>query len=115
MGTYSRHGEWIMARWPLGQITRARTIRLALIVSFAVVGIAKTGAQQRSPGPAPDEADQPIKTTAQNPDAVAVVIGIGQYQDHEIPPAGNAVNDADAVVRVLKETLGYAPKNIIDL
>jgi TonB family protein len=77
-------------------------------------GIMTIGAQQRVS--APDEADQPIKTTVQNPNAVAVVIGIGQYQDRDdLPPAVNAVNDAEAVARVLKDTLGYAPKNIIAL
>src|SRR5437867_5860713 len=91
---------------------------LIVLTGLGLIGlffIGKTGAQQRS-APVADEADQPIRTTVQNPDAVAVVIGIAQYEDRDdIPSAANAVNDADAVGKVLAETLGYAPKNIIDL
>ena len=84
---------------------------LALVFSLAFT---QTEAQQRPAAlPAADEADQPIQTAARNPDAVAVVVGISQYQDRDIPPAIYAGNDADAVVRVLTVTLGYSPQRIL--
>lgn len=73
----------------------------AFVYTLVVVGGQK-------PASAPDEADQPIKTSVQNPDAVAVVIGIADYQDTDIPRVTYAVNDAEAVRRVLTQTLGYA-------
>jgi hypothetical protein len=91
------------------QVLKTLTLSLAFISSTLS---ARGLIQQR--GSAADEADQPIQTTAQNPDAVAVIIGISQYQDRDdIPPATNAVNDADAVARVVSATLGY--KNVITL
>ena len=80
---------------------------LSIIAAVALLG------QQSGPAPAPDEADQPVKTSAQNRDAVAVVIGISQYQDRDIPPAPFAGGDADAVVRVLTQTLGYSPDRVL--
>src|SRR5215831_5841886 len=91
----------------------------AAVVFVAVamsLGAMTLMASQRTATPTADDADQPIKTSVQNPDALAVVIGITQYSDNDdIPPAGNAVNDAEAVARVVKETFGYAPKNVFEL
>ena len=84
---------------------------MAKLLVLIISTIALLAGQQ--PSTAPDEADQPIKTSAQNPDAVAIVIGIAQYQDRDNPPAAYATNDADAVAKVLTETLGYAPGRVI--
>lgn len=73
-----------------------------------------TVAQQTSRVAVADDADQPLKTSVRNPDAVAVVIGISQYHDHDIPPAGYATNDADAVVNVLTQTLGYSRQRVLE-
>jgi hypothetical protein len=80
-----------------------------LVCIFSTVAL--LAAQQ--PSTAPDEADQPLKTSVQNPDAVAIVIGIAQYQDRDIPPAAYATNDADAVARVVTDTLGFVPGRVI--
>ncbi len=89
-----------------------------LIAGVALIlpaGVLKTSAQRAQVSAPSDDADQPVRTSVQNPGAVAIVIGIGQYQDRDIPPAGYAVNDADAVVRVLTQTLGYSPQRVIQL
>jgi len=38
---------------------------------------------------------------------VAVIIGVDQYQDKEIPQLGNAVSDAEAVGKLFESKLGY--------
>lgn len=65
-------------------------------------------AQVRQPALSADEADQPVRTSVQNPDAVAVVMGIMDYQDSGIPQVTHALKDAEAVQRVLTQTLGYS-------
>ncbi|MBI1749310.1 MAG: PEGA domain-containing protein [Acidobacteria bacterium] len=43
-----------------------------------------------------------------NPDAVAVVIGIAEYQLPDVPKVEFAVNDAQAIRQMLIQTLGYS-------
>jgi uncharacterized caspase-like protein len=60
-----------------------------------------------------DDADQPVRAPAQNPNAVAVVIGIGEYQNTDVPRVDFAINDAEAVRRVLTQTLGYPEARVL--
>ena len=48
-----------------------------------------------------------------NPDAVAVVIGIRNYQHKDIPPVDYATRDAHFVREYLKRTFGYDENNIL--
>ena len=52
-------------------------------------------------------------TTANNPDAVAVVIGNRNYQNPDIPEVKYALNDARAVRNYLIRTLGFREGNIL--
>ena len=60
-----------------------------------------------------DATDEPRVTKMDNPDAVAVVIGIRNYKDPQIPPVRYAVNDARVVREYLIKTLGVKPENIL--
>lgn len=84
-------------------------MNVALGIVFSA-WIATPFPQQR---PAPDEADQPVRTTIQNPDAVAVVIGVTDYEHSDIPDVQFAGNDAEAVRRVLTQTLGYSQSRVL--
>jgi hypothetical protein len=60
-----------------------------------------------------DDADQPIRTSVQNPNAVALVLAIQDYQNRDVPKVEFAVNDAEAVRRVLTQTLGYSESRVL--
>lgn len=92
-------------------MSRASTIILAVTIALLILGSLSLG-QQR---PLLDEADQPIRTSAQNPDAVAVVVGIQDYEHRDVPDVEFAINDAEAVRRVLQQTLGYSESRILFL
>lgn len=62
-----------------------------------------------------DDADKPVTTAFRNPEAVAAVIGISDYQDKDVPRVSYAINDAQAVQRVLTETLGYESSRVLML
>ena len=53
------------------------------------------------------------KTSMHSPDAIAVVIGISQYQDPDIPTVEYARQDAGFMRQYLMNTLGYDEKNIL--
>jgi hypothetical protein len=90
-----------------------RSYGIALIVAMTFgASVFATLAQQRRAVPV-DDADQPIQTSIQNPNAVAVVIGIGEYQNSDVPKVDFAVNDAEAVRRVLTQTLGYTESRVL--
>ena len=48
-----------------------------------------------------------------NPNAYAIVIGVRNYDDRDIPPVDYALNDADAVRQYLVKTRGFADENVI--
>ena len=54
-----------------------------------------------------------LPPAAEDPDAVAVIIGNRSYA--KLPPSGTSYNDADALYSFLTEHLGYRPDNMIDL
>src|ERR1035437_5461088 len=54
-------------------------------------------------------------TGVYNPDAVAVVVGICDYEDSDLPKVKYAINDAVSVRRLLVKTLGYDDKRIFSL
>jgi hypothetical protein len=53
------------------------------------------------------------KTSMHSPDAVAVVIGISDYQDPDIPKVEYGRQDAGFMRQYLMNTLGYDEKNIL--
>jgi hypothetical protein len=59
-----------------------------------------------------DNTDRPVRTSTRNAEAVAVVIGISQYQNSDVPEVDFAVRDAQAVRDVLIQTLGYASSRV---
>lgn len=60
--------------------------------------------------------DREIPRTDMNrEDAVAVVIGVSQYQSEDIPPVDYAAQDAEIMKRYLTETMGFDPANVIYL
>ena len=58
------------------------------------------------------DADIP-RSSMKNPDAVAVVIGISDYQDSSVPKVDHAVQDALAMRQYLVNVLGYDEHNIL--
>jgi hypothetical protein len=54
-----------------------------------------------------------LPPAAEDPDAVAVIIGNRSYA--KLPPSVTSYNDADAVYSFLTEHLGYRPDNILDV
>ncbi len=54
-----------------------------------------------------------LPPAAEDPDAVAVIIGNRSYA--KLPPSVTSYNDADAIYSFLTEHLGYRPDNILDL
>ena len=60
-----------------------------------------------------DDADRAIKTLQRNPNAVAVVVGISHYQNPDVPPVEYAIRDAQAVRRLLTQTLGYLESRVL--
>ncbi|MDZ7292450.1 MAG: caspase family protein [candidate division KSB1 bacterium] len=60
-----------------------------------------------------DYTDEPRHTNLQNPDAIAVVIGIRDYQNPQIPAVAYAANDAKVFRDYLINTLGVKPDNIL--
>ena len=57
--------------------------------------------------------DQPVRTDARNPDAIAVLIGISDYQHTDIPDVEFAVNDVEGVRGMLTQTLGYNASRVL--
>jgi hypothetical protein len=55
------------------------------------------------------------KTNMDRKNAVAVVIGVSQYQSDDIPAVDYAVQDAEIVKRYLTRTMGFDPANVIYL
>jgi tetratricopeptide (TPR) repeat protein len=53
------------------------------------------------------------KTTFHRPDAVAVIIGNKNYQDHHIPTVKFAIQDAALIKKYLVNTLGFDEDNIV--
>ena len=53
------------------------------------------------------------KTSVHRPDAIAIIIGNKNYQDHHIPMVKFAVQDATLVKKYLVNTLGFDEKNIV--
>ncbi len=60
-----------------------------------------------------DPTDEPRKTRLQNPNAIAVVIGIRNYQKAQIPSVDHATHDAQVMREYLVKTLGFRPSNIL--
>lgn len=60
-----------------------------------------------------DATDDPRPTNLQNPDAIAVVIGIRDYKNPQIPAVDYAANDARIFREYLINTLGVKPDNIL--
>ncbi|MCX6139044.1 MAG: caspase family protein [Ignavibacteriales bacterium] len=58
------------------------------------------------------DADIP-RTSMKNPNAVAVVIGISDYQDPSVPKVDHAIQDALAIRQYLINVLGYDERNIL--
>jgi hypothetical protein len=54
-----------------------------------------------------------LPPAAEDPDAVAVIIGNRSYA--KLPPSVTSYNDADAIYSFLTEYLGYRPDNILDI
>lgn len=54
-----------------------------------------------------------LPPAAEDPDAVAVIIGNRSYA--RLPPSRTSYNDADAMYSFLTEHLGYRPDNILDV
>jgi len=62
----------------------------------------------------PPVVDRDIPSTnMKRPNAVAVVIGIKDYQHADVPSVDYALNDARTVKAYLVETLGYRERNVI--
>ncbi|MBI4689441.1 MAG: caspase family protein, partial [Nitrospirae bacterium] len=61
---------------------------------------------------AEDDVDSPPVTGLNNPDAVAVVIGISKYESRDIPSVDYAKKDAETVKKYLINTLGFKETNI---
>jgi hypothetical protein len=62
-----------------------------------------------------EDVDTPVLTGMNNPDAVAVVIGVSKYERPEIPGVDYARRDAMKVKEYLIKTMGYKETNIIEL
>ncbi len=60
-----------------------------------------------------DATDEPRRTAAQNPEAVAVVIGIRHYQYAQVPSVEYAERDAEVMREYLIRTLGFKPENVL--
>lgn len=60
-----------------------------------------------------DATDEPIRTSMSNPEAIAVVIGIRNYQKSQIPAVEYAENDAKVMREYLIKTLGFKSNNIL--
>ena len=54
----------------------------------------------------------PVKPV-KNPDAVAVIIGVRDYEKEDVPPVKYALNDARTVKEYLVKVLGFKEENII--
>ncbi len=74
-------------------------------------------AMQMAGGSAPSlsvDVDENLPTTAMdNPDAVAVVVGIRDYDNPNVPSVEYARRDATTMRRYLTDVLGYRPENIL--
>ena len=53
------------------------------------------------------------KTPMQNPEAIAIVIGISDYLDPDVPRVEHARQDAAMMRQYLINVLGYDEKNIL--
>jgi len=62
-----------------------------------------------------DDVDTPPITGTREPNAIAVVIGVSKYESKDVPPVDYARKDATTVRNYLVQTLGFEPKNIIEL
>ena len=78
---------------------------LILVAQFSIL------AQQE----AFDQTIQPLRTSVRNPEAIAVLIGLKQYNDPQVFPVPYAVNDVNLVKQYLIDTMGFKPENVITL
>lgn len=60
-----------------------------------------------------DATDEPLRTNMDNSEAIAVVIGIRNYQKSQIPTVEYAENDAKVMREYLIKTLGFKSNNIL--
>ncbi len=85
-----------------------RLVLISLLILAAVSLLQGTTRQQ-----ALDEADRPVRTDTRNPDAIAVLIGISDYQHTDIPDVEFAVNDVEGMRGMLTQTLGYDSARVL--
>jgi hypothetical protein len=90
----------------------ARTSLRSFMLCLGMIPILSSG-QSSSPQTPINSSDLPLRTSSQNPDAVAVVVGISHYQNTDVPPIEYAIRDAEAVRRLLIQTLGYASSRVV--
>lgn len=62
-----------------------------------------------------EDVDVPVVTGMNNPNGVAVVIGISRYENQNIPSVDYARRDAMKVREYLVKTMGYKEANILEL
>lgn len=79
-----------------------------LVVALALIPGAIADAQGGT-----DVGSRVPRGAVKRPDAVAVVIGIADYDHRDVPPVRYAIRDAQAVKRYLVHTMGLDEENII--
>jgi hypothetical protein len=62
-----------------------------------------------------EDIDTPVVTGMNNPNGVAVVIGVSKYENPNIPPVDYARRDAMKIREYLIKTMGYKEANILEL
>lgn len=90
-----------------------RARQLAAQAQQPAVAVAMTPAAPEPPRPSRQFAFPAGK--AQNPEAVAIIVGNRDYQHRDVPMVRYALNDAEAMRQYLVSVQGFSPRNVVVL
>ena len=70
-------------------------------------------AADKPPDPLSEAVDRPRPTKANQPDAIAIVIGNKDYTNRDVVPVDFAARDATIMAEYLKTSMGFQPGNVV--
>ena len=107
-------GKYDLNRIRLDQSKLALNVKVQQLQEVTIAGKERTSTNIEIAGGLSIDIEQNIPVTKQkNPNAVAVIIGIKEYANSDIPTVEYAKRDAIFMREYLIKVLGYDPKNIL--
>lgn len=107
-------GRYDVKRLRLDPAKLALNVRVQQLQEVVIAGKERSNTSIEIAGGLSIDIEQNIpKTSQRNPNAIAAIIGIREYQSSDIPKVEYAKRDAQIMRDYLVKVLGYDPKNIL--